>query len=97
MKYLHSAMQSSAKPLMDPKNVHILKWAGVVFYTTTIFILFLIDICTYPGDPTTGPEFQVYIAWKLGTQKKNLLATRIIWLILNIFATVITVYAIFVL
>ena len=93
MKYLHSAMQSSAKPLMDPKNVHILKWAGVVFYTTTIFILFLIDICTYP----CVQDFPNYIAWKLGTQHNILLATRIIWLILNIFATVITVYAIFVL
>jgi len=51
MKYLHSAMTSSAKPLMPPQYVFILKWGGIVLYVSTIFVLYLCDIITWPGNP----------------------------------------------
>jgi NADH:ubiquinone oxidoreductase subunit 6 (subunit J) len=49
MKYLHSALTSSARPFMDPKNVQFVKWIGIVVYVSAILCLYLTVALTYPG------------------------------------------------
>jgi hypothetical protein len=64
MKYLHSAMTSSARPIIDPKNVQFVKWVGIVIYIVSIFGLYLSDVVTYPGvNYSDYTSIMAYIDW----------------------------------
>jgi len=64
MKYFHSAMQSSVHPMIEPAKVYIIKWAGIGLYCFLIFILYLIDVITFPGFSKTDIAILLqYIQW----------------------------------
>jgi hypothetical protein len=68
MKYFHSAMQSSVHPIVEPAKVYIIKWAGIVLYCFFIFILYLCDVITFPGNFVKDMSlFNAYIAWAQST------------------------------
>ena len=93
MKYLQSAVKSVSKMFFTYRELEYAKWLGIVCYTAAMLTLYLRDVCTYPG----MSDIFVYIEWAKTTATTVLRATHIIWLLLNLINTVVTLTAIFIL
>jgi len=71
--------------------LNLIKWTGIIFFPTFIFIIYLISEITYPGPDAS---FEVLFEWFDNTNRKIILTTFIIWSTLGFFCTFTTFYSI---
>lgn len=55
-------------PIVEPSKVYIFKWAGILLYCLSIFILYLCDVIGVPGNPEKDRSILfAYLAWVQST------------------------------